>query len=246
MEGATLSFKNFFTRGDGQTPQQQQMVIQEVSEERGYYKRGKDPDWEIIFQLDETIIQCDRHIDRFSKQLLPLDTEIRALKAQHDKLSNKEGPLAKDIAKKATQLMFQQQTLNKRINGYNQQRLTLSKQVEDHREIKEAERMSKLLQESTIRMQGSIANLDMATIKGTASGARKASDYVNDVSSLIFNPFDISPDEQNSTFLDAFNAIELNAEDEPVYAVAQPEQRVVNQPVPMNKTNALLLEDDLF
>lgn len=245
MEGSSFSLKNLFTRGDTQ-----QMVLHDASEQkakRGYYEREVDRDLEVILQLDEHIKQCDRHIERYTKELDELTGAVNALKAQHNKLANKQSTQAQDLARKATAIIAQRKILEARINSYQQQRLTLSTQVENHRNVKEAEAMSILMKESTIRMQGSMANLDMGTVGKTASDARLTSDKVGNISAIIFNPFEISPEEQHSSFLDEFNALELGDEqvvEEPMIVLPPLPQRQTS--VVKNNTNNLLIEDDLF
>ena len=119
--------KNLFNRGGGGGGEQQQLAIQnsEGTPKRGFYKREEDRDFEMIHQLDETIAQCDRSIERYNGQLTPIMAELRSLKQQLDKLKNKEGPQAAEITSKATRLMHQRETLKKRIAHYEQQRLTL-------------------------------------------------------------------------------------------------------------------------
>lgn len=238
MESGFL--KNLFNRGGGE-PQKQT----EVTPKRGLYKREEDRDLEMIHELDEGIAQCDRNIERVNSQVAQKDIEIRVLRQQYDKLKNKESPQAKEIANKATQLMHQKKSLNNRIAHYEQQRLTLSTQAENYRNVKEAEAMDKLIRESTIRMQGTIASLDIGTVKGTARDACAVSAYATGMTALIFNPFDISPEEEKSAFLDEFRNLQLSEEDNEEDVLALPSVPVKGVNIKTNKAS-VVLDDELF
>jgi len=246
----TNFLKNLFTRGDAAAAST--AMVESSVPKRGFYKREEDRDFEMINQLDSKVDDCDRQIALYNAKLTPITAKVKELKIQYNKLKNKESAQAVEITRRATVLLNEEEQLKKRIANYEQKRITLSTQADNYRNVKEAEEMSKLLQESTIRMQGAIASLDIGTVKGTARDACLTSNHATNMTALVFNPFDIDAEETKTVFANKFHAFEVS-EDE----VEDIEDVVVEMPKPIpnrkndvvvvtNKKSNLLLEDDLF
>lgn len=240
-------FKNMFAGNGGQ----QQIVASEqpAPSKRTFHKREEDPDLEVIHKLEEKVSKLDGQIERTQREIATISVELDTTMKQYKKLANKETAQAIGLKNKATQAMSKRDICKKRSDALEQQRLTLSTQVENHRSVKEAEEMNRLMAESTIRMKASIQTLDIASAKTTASHARKAADSSQMISAFVFNPFDLNPTEQRESYMDEFNNYEVDASAEEEVILEKQPMGVVATTQSSNRTvlpSNALLDDDLF
>lgn len=232
---------NFFT------PKNEQVIVQEKTSRRVFYEREVDPDLEMLNKLEKRVADLDQNVERVNKILIPLTTEIKTLRLKYDAMPNKNSTQALALRQKCIECMAEQDTLQKRIERYKQDRRTVNTQAENFRLIKDAERSQQLMMDSNRAMYGTMATLDMSTVQSTASDARNASREVNKMMSLLIDPFGVTCEEVNNTFASKFDALDFTddpyLEDQETNFVVSPSRLPQQQ---QQERKSALLEDDIF
>lgn len=236
--------KSFFT------PKNEQVIVQEKTSRRVFYEREVDPDLEMLNKLEKRVTDLDQNVERVNKLLMPLATEIRTLRLKYDTMPNKNSVQALALRQKCMECMAEQDTLQKRIERYKQDRRTVNTQAENFRLIKDAERSQQLMMESNRAMYGTMTTLDMSTVQSTASDARNASREVNKMMSLLIDPFGVTCEEVNNSFASKFDALDFTddpyLDEQDTHFLVSPSIVSRQQQQQQQERKNTLLEDDIF